>query len=209
MQGQINLNTNLGIAIYNLIKDYDIKNILEIGTWNGYGSTMCIIRSLIDNAKNCNFISVEANHSQFMLASSNLKNYQEYVKLLYGRITSLKDLVSLEDYDSSFFLQYSKAIQEQWYQVDVEQHHNSPYIYDEIISMTNNNIDLLILDGGEYCTYGEFSKLKNISNFIILDDTNTIKNYKAAEEIRSCKNIFKIIEDNQYDRNGYMICQRV
>lgn len=209
MQGQINLNTSLGISIYNLIKDYHITNILEIGTWNGYGSTMCVIRSIIDNKKQCNFISIEANYSQFTLASLNLKNYKKYVQLLYGRITNIEDLVSLDDYDSSFFIQYPKTLQKKWYQTDIKQHHDAPNIYDKIISMTNNTIDLLILDGGEYCTYGEFDKLKDISNFIVLDDTNTIKNYKAAEVIRSSSSVFKIVEDNRYDRNGYMICQKV
>lgn len=206
-QGQINLNTKLGNYIYNIIKDYNIKNILDIGTWNGYGSTMCCLQSIIDNNKHCNFISMEANYEQFLLAKSNLKDYTKYIKLIYGRITDLYDLVLLEDYDESFFSLYSKDIQKQWYQKDVDQHTYTPYVYDKIITMLNNHIDLLILDGGEYCTYGEFNKLKNIVNFIVLDDINTIKNYKTAEIIRNSPDKYMILEDNISDRQGFMICR--
>jgi hypothetical protein len=208
MKGQINLDTKLGQHIYNIIKNHDIKTILDIGTWNGYGSTMCCLQSIIDNNKNCNFISVEANHEQFLEAKLNLKNYVKYVQLFYGRITHLNDLVSLNDYDESFFTLFNKDLQEQWYQVDVNQHATAPYIYDTIISIMNNHINLLISDGGEYCSHGEFNKLKDIVDFIILDDTNTIKNYNTAEIIRKSPDQYEILADDTNERNGFMVCRK-
>lgn len=39
--GQINLNTKFGKLIKKYLEDDNIKSILEIGTWNGFGSTKC------------------------------------------------------------------------------------------------------------------------------------------------------------------------
>ena len=74
--------------------------------------------------------------------------------------------------------------------------------------MKQINIDLLILDGGEYCSYGEFNKLKDIVDFIILDDTNTIKNYKTAEIIRKSPDQYEILADDTNERNGFMVCRK-
>ena len=71
----------------------------------------------------------------------------------------------------------------------------------------NNNIDLLILDGGEYGTNAEFNKLKDISKIIILDDTTTIKNYKNAQTIRNSNGLFRIINDDINVRRGIMVAK--
>ena len=42
MAGQINRGTELGEMIYNLAQDTQYKNYVEIGTWNGEGSTQCL-----------------------------------------------------------------------------------------------------------------------------------------------------------------------
>lgn len=208
MQGQINIDTELGLTIYNYSKQKNIKNILDIGTWNGYGSTMCIIKGIIDsNKKDYNFISVESDYKQALLAQSNLENYSSYVKLMFGTIADVEDLVSLNDYGELFYSEYPRSLQEQWLKAEVEQYNSSPCIYDQIIDSMNNNIDLLILDGGEYGTNAEFNKLKDISKIIILDDTTTIKNYKNAQTIRNSNGLFSIINDDINVRKGIMVAK--
>ena len=206
--GQINLDSSLGQHIYKLTILPDTKNIIDIGTWNGFGSTLCVIQAIIDtNKQNYQAISIEANYKQFLLAKSNLALYEKYINILYGRITNIEDLISLNDYDDTFFKLYSRQLQEQWYAVDVKQHTEAPNIYNNIIQKISH-IDLLILDGGEYCSYGEFLKLEPISKIIVLDDINTIKNHKAALVLRNSKD-HKILYDNPNSRNGYLIAQKI
>ncbi len=71
-----------------------------------------------------------------------------------------------------------------------------------------SKIDLLILDGGEFSTLGEFNKLKDISTYFILDDTNTIKNNEVANIMR-LDNQFEILHDVFNDRNGYLVAKKV
>ena len=49
--GQINRGSLLGEHIFNLAKDPKIKNIIEIGTWNGLGTTKCIYDAIISSNK--------------------------------------------------------------------------------------------------------------------------------------------------------------
>ena len=50
MVGQINRGSQLGEVIYDMCNQNDIKNIVEIGTWNGMGSTKCIYESIVNNS---------------------------------------------------------------------------------------------------------------------------------------------------------------
>ena len=41
--GQINLDSNIGLLLRDLASNEKYNTILEIGTWNGLGSTKCFI----------------------------------------------------------------------------------------------------------------------------------------------------------------------
>jgi hypothetical protein len=44
--GQINMNGNMGRQIYNICAMPNIKNIVEVGTWNGQGTTVCVMNAI-------------------------------------------------------------------------------------------------------------------------------------------------------------------
>jgi len=208
--GQINNNTFLGKYLYEFSTRKDVNNIVDIGTWNGLGSTKCIIDGIINSKKiDYNFFTIECNYNKHLEAKTNLLNFNNFknINLLYGRITNIEDLIKLEDYDESFFVIYNREIQNKWYDITIEEHMTTPYLYDNLLQNISY-IDMLILDGGEYCTYGEFVKLNKISKFIFLDDTKTIKNYKVAEIIRNSKS-YSIIQDNLQERQGFLIAENL
>lgn len=208
--GQINKNTFLGKYLYEFSMRKDINNIIDIGTWNGFGSTKCIIDGIVDSNKiDYNFFTIECNYDKHLEAKINLSNFNNFknINLLYGRITNIEDLINLEDYDESFFATYSREIQNKWYDIAIEEHMTTPYLYNNLLQNISH-IDMLVLDGGEYCTYGEFIKLNKISKFIFLDDTKTIKNYKVAEIIRNSKS-YSIIQDNLQERQGFLIAENL
>ena len=51
MTGQINLNDEAGSYIFNICKREDVQTIVEIGTWNGRGSTLCIYEAIKNTEK--------------------------------------------------------------------------------------------------------------------------------------------------------------
>jgi hypothetical protein len=206
MQGQINRDSFLGRFIYDYVSESnDGICIIDIGTWNGLGTTKCIIDAIIDSKKEkINFLSIEANHQQFLIAQKNLANYVSYVNLIYGRLTELSDIVSLNDYDDKFFKIYSKELQSEWMKTTIVEHETAP----NISTLIPSHIDILVLDGGEYSTHGEFIKLVDRTELIILDDITTIKNFKSAEHLRASDK-HKIIFDVPDDRYGFLVAKKI
>ena len=206
MTGQITRNSKLGQIIYETVSSINnYSTIIDIGMWNGLGTTKCVLDAIIDKKKNnINFLSIEINHTKFLEAQKNLSKYINYVNMLYGRITELEELISLDDYDDSFFTLYSRDLQQQWFKQTIIEHNATPYIYSKI----PDKIDILILDGGEYSTYGEFKKLFSKSKIIILDDITTIKNYKSANDLRKNQE-YEIIHDITNDRKGFMVAKKL
>ena len=68
-------------------------------------------------------------------------------------------------------------------------------------------IDLLILDGGEFSTYGEYSLLRDRFEYLIVDDTRALKGDKIREELLNSNNIL-IIHDEINKRNGFIVGKR-
>ncbi len=46
MAGQINMDSEFGKIIFEYARNTEYKSYLEIGTWNGEGSTNCFIQGL-------------------------------------------------------------------------------------------------------------------------------------------------------------------
>jgi hypothetical protein len=204
MSGQINRGTVTGEFIYNCCLKEGITTIVEIGTWNGQGSTKCIADAILNRFDDSHLVSLESNQEMykkavefwqqyFLNTNSHLKNK---VNLLYGSIVGLKDLIPLEEVRT--YPDYSKDW-EKWYKEDIENLKKSP----NILNVIPNQIDLLLLDGGEFSTLAEFNILKNRSRYILLDDTRTTKCRKVTEYLKNDQN-YDVVFDNQHDgRNGF------
>ena len=88
--GQIKDNTKLSNIIKNLCLDVNNKTFLEIGTWNGYGSTKVFVNSLT-NRNDTLFYSLECNSEKSMFAKSL---YQDKQNVFILNETIIKDIPS-------------------------------------------------------------------------------------------------------------------
>lgn len=196
-RGQICMGTPFGDKLYELcFCNPFVKTVVEIGTWRGLGSTECIIRGLSDSKKeNVKFISLEADPRMHATAtaawSSNLPPWAE---LLCGRI------VNPEDMDDSD-LGSGHPDERLWFDQDLRAFRQCPNVLNRI----PQQIDFLFLDGGEFSTYAEYTKLKDRCVFVGLDDTTCRKCRLIREEILSQPQCYEILMDNPWYRNGVMI----
>ena len=87
---------------------------------------------------------------------------------------------------------------------DLENCKNVP----NVLNIIPDQIDLLILDGGEFSSLSEYQKLKERTTYFILDDTNSIKNNEVANIIRNDRN-YQILYENISDRNGFLISKKI
>lgn len=76
--GQVTLDSELGKKLYDYAQDDNIKTFLEIGTWNGLGSTKCFIEGFKNRKTSFKFYSLECN-----------KEKSDYAKKLYSGIENV------------------------------------------------------------------------------------------------------------------------
>lgn len=195
--GQIQLGSSFCQEIRKLISNNNFETILEIGTWKGMGSTYCVIQEIID--KNINFLSLESYKEFYEIAKNNLSSFENNVTLLYGRIIELNE-----------FLEFNKDIKQQlthqqkiFFDNDVKTYNVCPYIMEKI----PEQIDFLILDGGEYSTYLEWTKLKERISYVALDDTKMRKTKRIVEECM-LDDSFELITSSG-ERNGFHIFKKI
>jgi hypothetical protein len=199
-EGQINYETNnLGKAIVNLTSLPDVKSIVEIGTWNGLGTTRCVLQGLYDSKKdNYSFISIECNPVMYNQAIVNLSGkINDNINLIHGRIIE-------EEMLNWFSKAELTSEQMSWLQQDLECFRVVPNVLNRIPSV----IDFLILDGGEFSTYPEWCILKDRVRYVALDDTRMLKCTKIREEILASDDYEVIEDDLNGSRYGYMTFKR-
>jgi hypothetical protein len=205
--GQVNRGSSLGEIIYNLCLQDDVINIVEIGTWNGMGSTKCIYDAISEKKSDYLVYSLECNQEFYNICLENYKDLPvlNNFNLILGSIIDPEENIDpLSNFNDKFFITHSRKIQSSWREEDVE---NCKKVKN-VIDILPHKIDLLILDGGEFSGLSEFNKLKDRSTYFILDDTNTIKNYEVANIMRSDRQ-FEILHDVVNDRNGYLVAKKV
>ena len=192
--GQINMNTQFGEYICKIASLNDVVNIFEVGTWNGQGSTVCLMNGII-NKTNSNLYSIEANPQMYNQAISFWKEKKIQNKLflingsLHNKITD--DIPTNKEHLG-------------WYIGEKNVLSNA-----QVISIDNiNNIDFILLDGGEYTTQGDFDILiKKNPTYIALDDVNCYKCNKIRKDLIGSDN-WDVLYENLNDRNGWTILKK-
>ena len=206
MSGQVNRGSKFGEYLFNLCTQDDINIVVELGTWNGEGTTKCIMDALINKfAEDAKLYSLESNLQMYKAASQYWEKalfqynsaIKERLQLIHGRIVEKEDLMELEylkkqpDYDSRWDL---------WLSQDLKNLDSCPNIVEKI----PEKIDLLILDGGEFSTLAEFKILMKRSNYIACDDTRVLKCREIRDMLLKDNNFICLI-DELNDRNGFCI----
>lgn len=196
--GQITLDQNLGKHIKNLTGRKDVKTIVDVGTFHGLGSTICIIDGMDDTKK---MWSIELYPNMYKYSLMNLSKYlTPNIILLNGKIIEYNDVFWFDHGTIDFSTDEHARL---WYKKDMKYLKESKNVLSEL----PNIIDLLVLDGGEYTTYPEYLKLKDKTNIIVLDDVIIHKCKRVREELLNDSD-FKLIFEDLNDRNGYSIFER-
>jgi hypothetical protein len=183
-----------GQILKKTIQNYNCKKIVEIGTWKGMGSTLCILESMLPDSE---FVTLESNKTFFDIAVNNLKEYEGKFKMVYGSIVSYDEV-------SSFSSNYNlESFKQEWLKEDLDNINMCPNVIDEIL----DEIDFLLLDGGEFSTYPEWNKLKERTKIVALDDIREIKTSLIHHELINDKN-YELLEKTN-DGNGFSIFKKI
>jgi hypothetical protein len=186
--GQIQLNQPFGQWISKYAADERFTRFLEIGTWNGRGSTCCFYDGFTKRTAPYTLQSYEICESRVKEAK-DVWGFFPSIQILHGRV--------LEDAEVPYF-DVVKAvhpnINQSWHTEDIKNLVSCPYIPME-------DPEVVLLDGAEYLTYFEFEKMKNMSGIrvFMLDDA----------VIDKCRNIQRyLMEHPDWTRVAYSDTER-
>lgn len=196
--GQLSSASSLGRWLFHLCREPDVQSILEVGTWNGLGSTRLISRALQLREDSVNAVSLEINRSRHMEALENL-GASSKVKLLWG------SLVQESEFDTSGLSEVELG----WLDEDLEAlrggtYGPAPLLKEDI----PKKLDLVFLDGGEFSSYAEFKALESsLQKWLLLDDTFVRKNRAVEQELERSELFARVASGK--DRNGWSVWLKI
>jgi tRNA A58 N-methylase Trm61 len=187
--GQISLHSELGRLLFAISSLSENKVVVEIGTWNGLGSGTIIAKGITASKSHSKALGLEVDYNRVSQARRHLRKYN-FFSVVHGRIIEVVDL------DSSSL----NDIEKQWFDSDVQNMSAAPNILDSL----PKQIDVLLLDGGEFSSYAEYVALKDrVVKWLILDDVNVRKNCRVLKEAIESGDFTQVWKSNE--RNGTAI----
>lgn len=194
--GQIQLTQELGQWISRYAADERFSRFLEIGTWNGRGSTCCFYDGFVKRSTTYSLQSYEISAARVQEARSLWKDVPG-IRILHGRV--------LQDHECPVFAAVNSMFPNMstaWHAEDITNFWSSSYI-------PMNAPEVVLLDGAEYLTHFEFESMKSIDSIrvFLLDDVYTDK----------CPRVFAYLEAHPEwtcvakgkDRNGWAVFERI
>ncbi len=214
MAGQMNRGGHIGDTLYALAKEPGVESVLEIGTWNGEGSTFCLAQGLAETSGR--LVSIEADPEMYRSALDFYKDKDLPVELINGLTLSLTDYASYESYEpliaGHHYEEEAPGTHRMWYEQELSLARAAPRdnVLAELIER-EKRFDLALFDGGEFLSYAEFLFAEPyVSRYIVLDDANArmaIKNTLSRDWLLNSSD-WEIVLDVPDERNGWLVAER-
>ena len=183
-------------------KNKNNKTFLEIGTWNGLGSTKQFIDELLLRDDDYVFYSLECNTDKSKFARElyeGYKNIHILNEVLYNNDIENFDEIMTECNNNDTF--------KHWHEVDTTNMKRCDVFLER--KDIPESFDVVLLDGGEFTTYFDFQLIRDKCTFLMMNGINSTKCKKIVEEIKYKPAQWEIIEENIYEGNGYMLCRNL
>lgn len=201
---------------YEIIKDIarkeDIKTILEIGSSAGAGSTEAFVSGLQENPNKPLLFCMEVSKPRFA------ELQRKYINFPFFKCYNISS-VSLEHFPNeneiikfyctkqTYLNFYPLERVLGWLRQDIEYVKYSGVNGEGIKHIKEeNNIDLfdvVLIDGSEFTGSVELEEVYG-AKIIILDDTNTFKNFNNYQKLLTDDN-YELLKSNNHIRNGYAV----
>lgn len=207
--GQIHLDTEFGDYLSTVASDPQYKTYLEVGTWKGNGSTRCVIEGILkrpeETMDNVHFYSIESNLNFFAEAFQLwLPSGLPFLHLCYGKLHE-NGLMTPGEIESSEHFNGIVTHYNMWYIQDCKDYAAAPFLKPKYFP---KEIDVVILDGGEFSGYADWLSVKEKNPKVVcLDDTTVMKNKHVYLELKNSEQ-WEILYDNPSHRHGWAAFRR-
>jgi hypothetical protein len=203
--GQVNRSTGFGRFLEFVARERtDLIHFVEVGTWDGAGSTRCIADGLSarEGGSRPSFMSFEADAGMYAVARKSWEGVEVPfdLSLIRGRIA--KTMSCIEDVRSA---PGYEAHHEGWFDGEKVAFESATYAAKYLPGV----VDFVLLDGGEYSTAGDWTTIKERwPKVVALDDTKMFKTREIVEELEESPEWVRIAGDDE-ERNGWRVYERV
>lgn len=200
MPGQITLDTAFGRALRDLAADARYKIWVEIGTWDGEGSTKCIVEGLnsrsAEDLSGAGLFSVEANRDLWMVASRYWQDKNPPLRILWGRLS--ERMMSEEKVRAHPLFDRVREHFDLYFEKD-----RKCFLQAPLIRM--RRCDVAVLDGGEFAAEGDWDAVRHLAPSIVaLNDVNVMKNRDLLAHL---KGLGWTVTFETEERNGAAILE--
>jgi glycosyltransferase involved in cell wall biosynthesis len=203
-------------AIQRIVKEENIKTVLEIGSSSGEGSSEALVRGLREKQNKPTLFCLEISKTRFAELQKRYAN-ETFVKCYNVSSVSLEDfpgeneIIQFYNTTQSNLNYYPLDQVLSWLRQDVEYVKNAGSLGNGIQLIKEENhidfFDAVLVDGSEFTGSVELEQVYG-ANFIFLDDINTFKNYRNHQRLSLDKN-YILLAQNTAVRNGYSIFKKV
>eukprot|EP00003_Mantamonas_plastica_P022670 TRINITY_DN389_c0_g1_i8.p1 TRINITY_DN389_c0_g1~~TRINITY_DN389_c0_g1_i8.p1 ORF type:complete len:281 (+),score=73.97 TRINITY_DN389_c0_g1_i8:61-843(+) len=175
--GQITMNTGFGQELNKLAKQDDVELFLEIGTWFGGGSSLCIAKGLKETNKDGNkwLYTLEIFEDCWQYARQRLADYP--VRAILGGSVPTKDYLTPEQIPEEEKTEHYKL----YYERDLK----LSKFYEPMLKplCENHKFDAVFIDGNEYTGWAEFKTVRDYCKpkYLALHDCGTLKTIKVQK----------------------------
>jgi hypothetical protein len=193
--GQVTVDTHFGALLYKLASEPDTRLVLEIGTWNGGGSSLCIGKGLKDSGSGFLF-TMEAVEDQWIQAGNTLRDYP--VKTILGSAVEASSISGVDEIMQGGGLpNIDPAEWQKWWAG--EKQLAESYLVPHLRELCKRiPFDMILLDGAEFFGPSEWREtLRHChhAKYIGLHDTAMWKNRKPKAAMLANTTHWKLVGD--------------
>jgi hypothetical protein len=208
---EVTVKDSFGAAMYKTVSKYKIYSVLEIGAFNGDGSTQVIVKALQRKRGKIALTSLEYDPERYLELVSNTRDFS-FVRTV-NQSSIGKGSFTAWDFESDVWGSPHNGLKSQYPEEEVKKWHQNDVrlmqqISDGYLEKRSESWDAVLIDGGEFCGWDEYRLLKDRVKCIMIDDA-----YKAYKTFRCRVELLNDPEwvmswSNPYVRNGAAIFVR-
>lgn len=203
----------LAKALYRIGKNHGIKNILEIGSSNGEGSTRHLVNAVTENPDKPRLFCLEVIKERFDVLREHYRNHEQVICLNMASV-GIEDYPSelevFEWYKSRPSYHITIPVVLEWYRQERQylQEKQTPTHAIRYIKQTYNiqTFDVVLIDGSEFTGAAELAEVYG-AKYIFLDDINIFKNGKNFQTLLDDSS-YRLVDSSETVRQGYAIFER-
>ena len=205
-RGEIPEESEMGRCLTALARAPVFARYVEIGAATGMGSTLQLMAGIFLREDDAALWSVECMPLMHGVAARNWREREHggKLRLIHGSIVRADEMMTSEE-----ALAHPLCVKDPAVRSFVARAHpknrDAVAAAPDVSAALPDDIDVLLLDGGEFSSHAEFVKLRGRAKVIVLDDSHrAIKNYRVREELKSDPE-WRMILERPDDRNGWCV----